>query len=104
MREITERSGRLVKCPRAALPGYPTIKLENIISHKEAHARGYASNHADCDHWLTGFGKNMDCFRGLVHVERQFRVAGSATVPEGKVEALEAALAGLGRSVVVEDI
>lgn len=83
---------------------YPTIKTENIISHHEAYLRGCASNHANCDHWLARFGKNMDWFRWLVQGERQFRVAGSATVPESKVEALEAALAGLGCSVVVEEI
>lgn len=34
-----------------------------IVSHREAHAKGYASNHGDCDNWLGKFGKNMNWFR-----------------------------------------
>lgn len=45
---------------------YPTITVDNIISHKEACARGYASNHGDPEHWLTVHGRNMAWFRGLV--------------------------------------
>lgn len=42
------------------------IKPNNIVSHQEAYKQGYASNHADCDHWLIKFGKNMDWFRSEV--------------------------------------
>lgn len=45
---------------------YPTIKLKNVISHKEANKRGYASNHGDPDHWLAKQGKDMTWFRSLV--------------------------------------
>jgi len=45
---------------------YPSIKIENIVSHKEACARGYASNHGDPENWLTKFGKNMNWFRDKV--------------------------------------
>ena len=48
------------------MKNYPTIKLENIVSHHEAHIRGYASGHVDCDHWLAKFGYDMDWFRELV--------------------------------------
>lgn len=34
-----------------------------IVSHKEAHAKGYASNHGDIDHWLKVFGLTMTDFR-----------------------------------------
>lgn len=34
-----------------------------IVSHKEAYKKGYASNHADIDHWLKKFGMTMDDFR-----------------------------------------
>lgn len=34
-----------------------------IVSHKEAYQKGYASNHADIDHWLKKFGLTMDDFR-----------------------------------------
>lgn len=39
------------------------IPIKNVVSHKEAHDRGFASNHGDPDHWLKKFGKNMDWFR-----------------------------------------
>lgn len=39
------------------------IPIENIVSHKEAHELGYASNHGDVDHWLEKFGDTMDNFR-----------------------------------------
>lgn len=45
---------------------YPSIKFENIVSHKEANARGYASAHGDPDHWLKKFGKDMNWFREQV--------------------------------------
>ena len=37
-----------------------------IVSHKEAHALGYASNHRDIDHWLNAFGLTMRDFRADV--------------------------------------
>lgn len=42
------------------------IPVTNVVSHKEAHAQGYASGHADCDHWLAKFGRNMDWLRSQV--------------------------------------
>lgn len=45
---------------------YPSIKVENIVSHKEACARGYASNHGDPENWLSKFGKDMNWFRDKV--------------------------------------
>lgn len=45
---------------------YPSIKLENIISHKEANKRGYASAHGDPENWLSRFGKDMNWFREKV--------------------------------------
>lgn len=38
-----------------------------IVSHKEAHARGYASNHRDIDHWLSRYGLSMKDFRSDVN-------------------------------------
>lgn len=60
---------------------YPNIKLENVISHKEAHQRGFASNHRDCDHWLAKFDKNMDWFRSQVETRLKV-VSDPAEVPE----------------------
>lgn len=45
---------------------FPAIKIENVISHKEAGVRGYASGHGDPENWLSKFGKDMDWFRGKV--------------------------------------
>ena len=42
------------------------ISVDQIVSHKEAHALGYASNHGDCDKWLSKFGKDMNWFRSEV--------------------------------------
>ncbi|MBQ1947068.1 MAG: N-acetylmuramoyl-L-alanine amidase [Clostridia bacterium] len=42
------------------------IPIDGIVSHAEAHKKGYASNHADCDHWLKKFGKTMNDFRAEV--------------------------------------
>ena len=42
------------------------ISVDKIVSHAEAHALGYASNHGDCDIWLKKFGKDMDWFRKKV--------------------------------------
>lgn len=44
------------------------LPVNSIVSHKEAYDLGYASNHADIDHWLKKFGKTMDNFRSLVKV------------------------------------
>lgn len=42
------------------------IPISDVISHKEAGSRGYGSKHADCDHWLAKFGKDMNWFRSQV--------------------------------------
>lgn len=42
------------------------ISAENIVSHKEAHEKGYGSNHGDPEHWMSKFGMTMDDFRSNV--------------------------------------
>lgn len=39
------------------------ISPENVVCHSEAHAKGYASNHADVMHWWPKHGLSMDGFR-----------------------------------------
>lgn len=39
---------------------------DNITSHKESHAAGYASNHGDPQSWMVNFGDNMNKFRTRV--------------------------------------
>lgn len=45
---------------------YKDITINNIVSHKEAAAAGFASNHGDPEHWLSKYGYTMDNFRSLV--------------------------------------
>lgn len=42
------------------------IPVDNIVSHKEAHALGYGSNHGDPDNWWGNFGRTMNDFRAAV--------------------------------------
>ena len=42
------------------------LPTSTIISHKEAHTNGYASNHRDIDHWLKIYGKTMNDVRNDV--------------------------------------
>ena len=88
------------------MKNYPTIKLNNIISHKEACARGYASNHGDCDHWLAKFGKNMDWFRELVANNGEevvrYKVTGTKTVTKADLGKAQAQLIALGFDVDAE--
>ena len=89
------------------MKNYPTITLENIISHKEACARGYASNHGDPDHWLARFGKNMDWFRQLVQnngvEERRYFVTGTKTVAAADLNKAKGQLTALGFNVIVDE-
>lgn len=45
------------------------IRPQNIISHKEGHAKGIASNHGDPEHWWTKFNYDMNNFRNDVAIE-----------------------------------
>lgn len=42
------------------------LSPENIVSHKEAHQKGYGCNHGDPEHWMRNFGETMDDFREAV--------------------------------------
>ena len=82
------------------MKNYPTIKPENIISHKEACARGYASNHGDPEHWLARFGKNMDWFRAQVAPEKQVKLTAEITVVQSRAEDIAGKLRALGCSKI----
>lgn len=45
---------------------YPDITIENIVSHKEAAAKGYANNHGDPENWLDLYNISMEQFRTSV--------------------------------------
>lgn len=42
------------------------MSVDNIVSHREAHALGYGSNHGDPDNWWKNFSYTMDMFRAAV--------------------------------------
>lgn len=42
------------------------LSVDNIVSHREAHALGYGSNHGDPDNWWKNFSYTMDMFRAAV--------------------------------------
>ena len=42
------------------------LTAESIVSHREAHALGYGSNHGDPENWLNRHGLTMDDFRARV--------------------------------------
>ena len=84
------------------MKNYPSIRTENIISHKEACGRGYASNHGDPEHWLVKFGKNMDWFRAMVAPEKMIKITAEITVDQSKAERYRQALQALGCSVKTE--
>lgn len=44
------------------------LAVEQIVSHKEAHAKGYGNNHGDPEHWMKNFGEDMNDFRAHVAV------------------------------------
>ena len=83
------------------------ISVKEVVSHAEAHARGYASNHSDIGHWLKKYGLTMDDFRAEVlaiiekqkaeEAEKETDEAG--TVDVQAVRELTAAVNKLGETV-----
>jgi N-acetyl-anhydromuramyl-L-alanine amidase AmpD len=96
------------KLCKALMKSYSTITLENIVSHKEANARGYASAHGDCDNWLTKFGHDMDWFRALVSnggvITKSYTVTGTKTVTADKLAATKNQLTAQGFSVTAKEL
>ncbi|MGN0688534.1 MAG: N-acetylmuramoyl-L-alanine amidase [Oscillospiraceae bacterium] len=86
------------------------IPIENVVSHKEAHALGYACNHGDPENWLSKFGWDMDRFRALVTEHRtvkppaQYRVTGTKTVQKSALAQAQGQLKALGFEVEVAEI
>ncbi len=85
------------------------IPIENVVSHKEAHALGYANNHGDPDNWLSKFGKDMDWFRKLVlnngeELPKQYRVSGTKIVKTEQLAQTEGPLKAMGFEVTTTEI
>ena len=91
--------GLAVQLCQRLMKNYSSIKPVNIVSHHEAHLRGYASNHADCDHWLGKFGKNMDWFRAQVAPEKRITLTAEITVVQSKADEITRQLQALGCTV-----
>ena len=51
------------------------LAAESVVSHKEAHALGYASNHGDPENWMGRFGMTMEDFRARVRAKLKGEVA-----------------------------
>ena len=45
------------------------LAAESVVSHKEAHAQGYASNHGDPENWMGRFGMTREDFRARVRAK-----------------------------------
>lgn len=87
------------------------IPPENIVSHKEAHALGYGSNHGDPEHWFMKHDKTMGAFRrevknGLKSEEiRVYRVQVGVYREKENANAMEEKLKRAGfPAYVFEDI
>lgn len=53
------------------------IPADTIVSHKEAHRLGYASNHGDPEHWMRNYSWSMDDFRRNVS-QKLLDISGSS--------------------------
>ena len=78
------------------------IPVKNVVSHKEAHALGYASNHGDPENWLSRFNKDMDWFRVMLSDPQQYIVTGTKTVSANNLNATVGQLKALGFTVETE--
>lgn len=70
------------------------IPASRVVSHHEAHDKGYASNHGDCDHWLKKQGKDMAWLRkniqtGTVSGGTESASVSEKTVDSGKIKKLQ---------------
>lgn len=59
--------------------------MTDIISHKEGHDRGIASNHGDPDHILRKYGLSMDSFRQAVKAKMSVSSGGGGTTTAGEL-------------------
>lgn len=84
-------------------------KSSVIVSHKEAHAKGYASNHADINHWLSKYGLTMNDFRAEVDrllkpkEEKIYRVQVGAYSDIKNAEEVKSKLVALGYPAIIKE-
>ena len=92
------------------------LGADKLLSHREACARGIASNHADVEHWFPLFGKSMNDFRADVKkilaqkpnpntggtvTKKYYRVQAGAFLARQKAEDLVRKLHNLGFDAIV---
>lgn len=58
-----------------------TFTADDIVSHKEANALGYASAHGDPENWLSLYGITMDEFREMVRLWYRSKYNNSVSTP-----------------------
>ena len=90
-------------------------KSNVIVSHREAHAKGFASNHSDIDHWLLKFGLTMNDFRNEVEKlltpkeeeepkkEKLYRVQVGAYSKRENAEQMKAKLISDGYPAIIKE-
>lgn len=90
-------------------------KSSVIVSHREAHAKGFASNHSDIDHWLLKFGLTMNDFRNEVEKlltpkeeeapkkEKLYRVQVGAYSKRENAEQMKAKLISDGYPAIIKE-
>lgn len=79
---------------------YPTIKLDNIVSHKEAHSRGYGSNHGDPEGYWKRSGVDLTMARFRADVKKRLEDYVDMTTDEVKAlvaKEVNAAVATAGK-------
>ncbi len=80
-----------------------------IVSHREAHAKEYASNHSDIDHWLLKYGLTMNDFRTDVDKlltpakEELYRVQVGAYSKRENAEEMKAKLISDGYPAIIKE-
>ena len=74
------------------------LAAESVVSHKEAHAQGYASNHGDPENWMGRFGMTMEDFRARVRA----KLKGEVTIM-GKVVNRDELVAWIDAHAVEEE-
>ena len=65
------------------------IEPEQVVCHSEAHALGYASNHADVMHWWPKHGCSMDGFRRELKALLEAPVPPTVSLPQEKPSGAE---------------
>ena len=78
---------------------YPSISVDNIVSHAEASAQGYASNHSDVGNWWKYHNVTMDDFRASVRA----KLSGGSSVVTSTASTTTDTTLKVGDNVTLKD-